>query len=233
MISFGVQAQRLVKRKLYKPARRKRLVSVAKVRVNKAPFYSQGNIFISSADNKLLAHFILRNNNINKVALVGANITLNGKKINMTNVAGEYKGFAPLLKNNLGQYKVNLRIVTGNKRILTAHGTVKALLHMHISNIFPKQPNKIDVGSPVRITWTGVKQPVTLKITNTSNKHLIYEKVINKVGITLPVNVIPRRRTVKIKVSVPVIKLQYNQATQAGSKLNIHVKAVKVLHTFG
>jgi hypothetical protein len=233
MISFGVQAQRLVKRKFYKPAKHKRLISAVKVKVNKAPFYSQGNIFISSEGNKLLAHFILRNNNVDKVALVGANITINGKKINTTNVAGEYKGFVPLPKNNSGQYKISLKIITKNKRILTAHGTVKSMLHMQISNIFPKQPNKIDVGSPVRITWTGITQPVTLQITNVLNNHLIYKKVINKTAITLPVNIIPRRKTVKIKVSVPVIRLKYNQATQSGSKLNIHVKAVKVLHTFG
>jgi hypothetical protein len=154
----------------------------------------------------------------------------------MSRKSGEYKGFAPVLKNKFGKYPLNIKIITPNKRMITASGIINATVKMQISNIFPKQPNKIDVGSPVRINWYFTPQynsSITLTLTNIHNNFTIFKRVINGNGITLRTNTIPRRKTVRFKVKAPLIKLNYNQRVSAGSSLTVHIKDVKTLHTFG
>lgn len=227
------QAQ-IIKRKHYKPVKRRRLVPA--VTLNNAPFFSQGNIFFTSNNRDLLAHFILRNNNSNGPVINNAKVYVNGSIIKMTQKPGEYKGLVPVLRNNYGKYPLNIKIITPNKRILTASGIVNFTIKMQISNIFPRQPNKIDVGTPVRINWQFTPQnysPVTLTLTNTRNNDNIFQRVINRNGITLKTNIIPRRKTIKFKVKAPVIRLKYNGRTSPGSSLKVHIKDAKILHTFG
>ena len=110
---------------------------------------------------------------------------------------------------------------------------------MEISNIFPEQPDKIDVGSPVRINWffkPNINRPVTLSITNNANGVNLYERVFHNKKVIIPVKLIPKRKTVRFKVKVPVIRFNYKgkeTTIHKDSSLIIHIQDEKVLHTFG
>ncbi len=236
LISVGLLTQeQFAKKKYYRvnPLKNKRL---AGVKTNNAIIFSQANLFIRSNNNKVLGHFILRNNHGNGKVINGAKVFLNNQKINATNNPGEYKGFASLFRNNNGMYPINIRIVTINKRVLTANGAIDALLKMEVSNIFPRQPNKIDVGSPVKINWFFTprkRKAVTLSIVNISNSSKLYKKTFNRNKVLIPVRVIPKHKHIRIKVTVPAIFLRYDQATHQDSSIKIHVKDEVDLQTFG
>ncbi len=236
LVSVGLLTQGQFARKKYyrvKPLKNRKLVGV---KANNTIIFSQANLFIRSNDNRVFGYFILRNNHGNGKFINGAKVFLNNQRINATNNPGEYKGFASLFRNNNRMYPINIKIVTINKRVLTANGAIDALLKMEVSNIFPRQPNKIDVGSPVRVNWFFTprkRKAVTLSIVNINNNFNIYKKTFNRNKVLIPVRVIPRHKHIRIKVTVPTIFLRYNQPTHQGSYIKIHVNDEIDLQTFG
>jgi len=233
LFSFIGNSQ-IMRKRYYKPAKKRKLVPA--IRTNYNPFFSQGNIFFTSNNRNLTAHFILKNTNSNGPVISNAKVYVNGRIIKPSNIMGEYRGLAPVLINNYGKYPLNIKIITPDKRVLTSNRIINSTLKMNISNIFPRQPNKIDVGTDVIISWYFTPRanlPVTLTLTNINNNFKIFRRVIRGNRIRLRSKMIPRRKTIRFKVSAPLIRLKYNQKVSPGSSLTVHIKDVKVLQTFG
>ncbi len=205
---------------------------------SKMQFISNGSVFFTSDQKSILGHFVLMNADAKNSRITGAKVYLNGTVLNEMEEKGAYKGFAPLKQNANGKSQIDLKIETRDRRMLTASEEIPVLLKMRISNLFPNQADKIDVGTAVKINWDFIPNtmnyPVDLEIVNHKNSNRIYTKKNMKKGkIVISEGSLPKRKKIRVKINIPIFELKYKTPTHKDSWLKIHVKDEVVLNTFG
>jgi len=199
----------------------------------------QGDMVLISDRSQIDARIVLKNNNINGTPVRSATVTINGTQIPETNEAGVYRGYVGIYIQPGSGCPINIKIVTTDKREITSSGNIDSLLKLHVSNRFPRQPAKIDVGeTPITVRWEFVpptRKAVDVVILNLNNNGIIYQQrgVSNTDRVVVPRGVIPKRQNIEIYVEAPVLVLPIQQNVHQNSYIKLHTKTALRLTTFG
>lgn len=219
------------------PQAKQRFVRKDQMRVNQNQVFVQGYLFLHSNSNQIDAQVFLKDVNGHGPALRNATVTINGVNIPETQEAGKYQGLVGVMRQGQ-RYVVNVNIQTSDRRVITSSGSFDSLLKLYISNIFPRQPDKIDVGDPVTVRWEfvpNVVKPVDLKILNLGTNGIIFQRnnITNTNSYIFPNGSIPKRQQVEISVETAPVQFPINQSVHHESFIKLFIKTGGVFNTFG
>lgn len=198
----------------------------------------QGKLFLDSHNKVLNVSLALRNKDANGEPEKEASVTVNGVKIAETNTPGNYHGIVNINDPGYSGLPVEIKIVTKNNRQVISSGKIDSLLQLKVSNIFPNQKDKIDVGDPVTIGWNFIpsgRKPVDLTVLNENSNGVLFQKksVTHTSEFVIPVGTIPRRQKISITVETPSLEFPFKTKVHDSSFMKVIIKTNMILNTFG
>jgi hypothetical protein len=218
------------------PQIKKRTLKSKSVSKSSVPVFVQGKLRVRSYENKIDAHFVLKDKDPNGPPIRFANITVNNKTIRETTEPGIYEDSAPVYKKD--GYHVDVKIETRGRREIKTSGKFDSLLQLNVTSVFKEQKGKIDVGEPITISWELIpktREPVDVTILNITTDSIIFQEknVTHTNQFDFKPGEIPRNKEIKISVEIPLIYFQLPRNAHGDSYIRLQVRTAKSYKTFG